>query len=104
MLEVPVIGTAIRSGAERTYNRKPIVFSLYQDLLRGKDTEVDYINGEVVRLADCHGQSAPYNQRVVELVHELEQLPPGTFRTRDEVLNQFRELAHPRAEAVGSDA
>lgn len=100
LLDVPLVGAAIRFGAERTYNRKPIVFSLYQDLKRGKATEVDYINGQIVRLAARHGAEAPFNQCVVELVHELEQLGPGTFRTREEVLDRFRQLTHPTAATV----
>ena len=100
LLNVPAVGTLVRMGAERSYNRKPIVFSLYQDLLRGKDTEVDYINGEIVRLAAQHGRAAPYNQCVVDLVHELEQRPPGAFRTREQVLDRFRQLTHPTTATV----
>ena len=35
-------------------------------------TEVDFINGHVVRKAGQHGLAAPRNARVVELVHALE--------------------------------
>lgn len=48
--------------------------SMWEDLERGRPTEVDAINGEVVRLAAEHGESAPINQRLVQLVHEAEQM------------------------------
>jgi 2-dehydropantoate 2-reductase len=46
--------------------------STLQSLKRGKPTEVDYLNGEVVRLGRELGVPTPLNARVVELVHELE--------------------------------
>jgi 2-dehydropantoate 2-reductase len=46
--------------------------SMWDDLHAGRKTEVDYLNGEVVRLAHQHQRSAPVNARLVELVHEAE--------------------------------
>jgi len=37
--------------------------SIYEDLRAGRRTEVDYINGEIVRLARKHGTDAPANDR-----------------------------------------
>ena len=42
--------------------------STWEDLAAGRPTEVDYINGEVVRLARAHGMQAPVNARLVEMV------------------------------------
>lgn len=42
--------------------------SMADDLAAGRGTEVDALNGEVVRLAQAHGVPAPLNQRTVELV------------------------------------
>lgn len=47
--------------------------SMLQDIERGLRTEVDVINGSVVARARTLGRDAPYNQRVVELVHEFER-------------------------------
>lgn len=47
--------------------------SMWEDLERGRSTEVEAINGEVVRLATAHGVVAPVNARLVELVHQVEQ-------------------------------
>lgn len=52
--------------------------SMWQDLSRGRPTEVDHINGEVVRLAAAHGTTAPLNARIVELVHAAERDGPGS--------------------------
>ncbi|MGL6236549.1 MAG: 2-dehydropantoate 2-reductase [Segniliparus sp.] len=46
--------------------------SLLDDLVAGKRTEVDFINGEVVALARRLGAEAPVNAALVRLVHEAE--------------------------------
>jgi 2-dehydropantoate 2-reductase len=52
--------------------------SMWEDLTRGRPTEVDYLNGEIVDLARRAGVEAPLNRRVVELVHAAEQRGPGS--------------------------
>lgn len=47
--------------------------SMWEDLERGRPTEVDAINGEVVRLAEQHHVAAPVNARLVALLHQAEQ-------------------------------
>jgi 2-dehydropantoate 2-reductase len=42
--------------------------SMALDLAAGRPTEVDLLNGEVVRLAVRHGTAAPANRRIAELV------------------------------------
>lgn len=74
------------------FNRKPIIFSLQQDLERRKPTEIEFINGEVVRLAQAVGLAAPRNAKVVELVHQLEQRGDASFFSRDEVVRVFQEM------------
>ncbi|MEU4195259.1 2-dehydropantoate 2-reductase [Kribbella sp. NPDC026611] len=46
--------------------------SMWEDLEAGRATEIDYLNGEVVRLADSLGRSAPVNRRLVELIRAAE--------------------------------
>ncbi|KMW45693.1 2-dehydropantoate 2-reductase [Ralstonia insidiosa] len=46
--------------------------SMSDDLAVGRTTEVDWINGEVVRLADRLGQRAPVNAQLCALVHAAE--------------------------------
>ncbi|WP_273845661.1 ketopantoate reductase family protein [Rubrobacter calidifluminis] len=53
--------------------REPIFGSTWQSIKRGSRTEVDYLNGEIVELGRKIGRKTPYNERVVELVHEVEK-------------------------------
>lgn len=60
--------------------------SMWTDLERGRLTEVDFLNGEIVRLADEHGFAAPINRGIVELVHEAERAGAGSPRMSAETL------------------
>lgn len=46
--------------------------SMADDLAAGRPTEVDWINGEVVRLGERLERQAPVNERLVALVHAAE--------------------------------
>jgi 2-dehydropantoate 2-reductase len=46
--------------------------SMADDLVRGRPTEVDYLQGELVRLAARLGRTAPVNARLVQLVKAAE--------------------------------
>ncbi|HEU4948349.1 MAG TPA: 2-dehydropantoate 2-reductase [Kribbella sp.] len=64
---------AFRRLARRMLAIDPVArSSMWEDLQAGRRTEVDQLNGEVVRLAASIGRKAPVNQRLVELVHEAE--------------------------------
>lgn len=52
--------------------------SMWEDLTRGRPTEVDWLNGEIVRRAEAAGVDAPINRRVVERVHEAERAGAGS--------------------------
>lgn len=47
--------------------------SMWEDLEAGRPTEVDWINGEVVSLAQSLGTEAPVNEILTELVHDCEK-------------------------------
>ena len=47
--------------------------SMWEDLERRRRTEIDYLNGEIVRLADINSLAAPANTRVAALVKVAEQ-------------------------------
>ncbi|MFI2205662.1 2-dehydropantoate 2-reductase [Streptomyces sp. NPDC020192] len=49
--------------------------SMWEDLRRGRSTEIDSLQGEIVALATAHGLSAPVNARLAALVHEAESSP-----------------------------
>ena len=67
--------------------------STLQDLEAGKPTEVDDLNGEIVRLAVEHDTRAPVNALIVDTVHELERagLPPPFLAAR-EVRRRIEEV------------
>jgi 2-dehydropantoate 2-reductase len=46
--------------------------SMWEDLQRGRRTEIDYLQGVVTSIADRHGLRAPLSRRVVELVRLAE--------------------------------
>ena len=46
--------------------------SMADDFAAGRGTEIDFLNGEIVRLAGRTGREAPVNRRIVELVKEAE--------------------------------
>ncbi len=47
--------------------------SMWEDLEAGRITEIDWINGEVVRQAEKAGRTAPANQRVIALIRAAEE-------------------------------
>ena len=47
--------------------------SMWQSLTRHKSTEIDYINGEIYRLAKKNNISAPINSKLVELIKKQEK-------------------------------
>jgi 2-dehydropantoate 2-reductase len=51
-------------------NTKP---SMLQDLEQGRATEVDVVNGGVAERGRAHSIPTPFNDRVVELVHLMEE-------------------------------
>ncbi len=46
--------------------------SMLQDIAAGKRTEIDALNGAVIRLADAHGLDVPYNHAVYNLIKFIE--------------------------------
>ncbi len=48
--------------------------SMLQDVERGKRTEIDFINGAIVRKAEELGLEAPYNRALMLLIKSLERI------------------------------
>lgn len=46
--------------------------SMQDDIMAGRTTEVDWINGEVVQLAQQLGKQAPINKTLIELIKQAE--------------------------------
>ena len=48
--------------------------SMLQDILHGKKTEIDYINGKIVEIGRRYGIEMPYNRTIVSMVKAKEAL------------------------------
>lgn len=65
--------------------------SMADDLAAGRPTEIDYLNGEVVALADLLGKTAPVNRKMIELVRARESgAPPVPARELTRMLDEAR--------------
>jgi 2-dehydropantoate 2-reductase len=60
--------------------------SMWEDLSRGRPTEVDDLNGEIVRLAERCGAAAPLNAKMVAMVHAAEKEAKGSPKMSAEAL------------------
>lgn len=70
-----------------TLSAEPLDGSILQSIKRGRLTEIDYINGEVVALARQTIQPAPLNEKIVELVHRVEK--NKQFFSKEEFLKEL---------------
>jgi 2-dehydropantoate 2-reductase len=78
------IAERIPLAIRRRIGEVPNPGSTLQSIRRGRLTEIDYLNGAVVRVAAERGLTAPINAALVELVHEVEE--SGRFFTPAEVV------------------
>ena len=51
--------------------------SMVSDLTHGRPTEVDALNGEIVRIAARNGDIAPFNEAICSVLHALERDKDG---------------------------
>lgn len=65
----------------KTFSRPDTLTTSLQDWRKGRKAEIDDVNGYVVKTLRRHGQSAPVNERVVEMALEIES---GTLQARPE--------------------
>jgi len=63
-------------------------WSMWEDLMAARLTEVYWINGEIVRLADSCGARAERNRRIVEVVHAAEKAGRGSPKMSADALWQ----------------
>jgi 2-dehydropantoate 2-reductase len=73
--------------------------SMLQDLEKGRDTEIDFINGIVCRTGREHGLATPFNDRVVELVSgaQAARSVPGFSN-----IDRFDDLLRPHRALLDS--
>ncbi len=75
-------GRALPLLMARRMGSVPNLGSTLQSRRRGRATEIDYLNGAVVRAAAAIGHDAPVNAAIVAAMHELERT--GSYLTADQ--------------------
>jgi 2-dehydropantoate 2-reductase len=90
-IAVPLLGLLMKSTGTvpKSMGAVPVLGSTLQSIKRGKSTEIDYINGEIVALGKKLGIPTPYNTIIVTMVHQVET--QGKFFTRDELLSNIEK-------------
>jgi len=83
---LPIASTLLKRMAE-SLGKVPVLGSTWQSIKRGKNTEVDYLNGEIVNLGKKKGIPTSFNSLVVELVHQIETT--GKFLTIDDLIQRL---------------
>jgi 2-dehydropantoate 2-reductase len=51
--------------------------SMWEDLQRGRVTEINYLQGVIIEIADRHGLQVPLSRRIVALIRNAEQAGKG---------------------------
>lgn len=88
-MPLPLAG-ALFKLAMSTKGDVNIISSTLQSIHKGRRTEIDYLNGEIVKLARQYGRLAPVNNKVVELIHEIEH--SSSFYAPDKLESIFKTL------------
>ena len=85
----PIIGSLKALGKNRP--------SMWQDLARGKRTEVDALNGAVAVEAERIGLRAPHNAAITQFIHSRER---QKFLNKDQIAQQLGILEHRELTSV----
>jgi len=80
-------GARIINKTLTSSSKEPFYGSILQSILRGKISEVDFINGEIVAIASGMRMEAPLNRKVVRMVHTVEET--GKFFSPETVKKEF---------------
>lgn len=57
----------------KNLSKEPLYGSILQSIMRGRSSEIDYLNGEFLRLAEKNHTYAPLNSVLVDMVHKVEK-------------------------------
>lgn len=88
LLEAPVeVSSGIYGNIMKGLSKEYLPGSILQSIRRGRPSEVDYLNGEIVLLAGKNGGSAPINKKAAELVKRVEQ--QKSFLKSEELLREM---------------
>ncbi len=71
-------------------SKEPLYGSILQSIMRGKLSEIDYINGEFLRLGQENDMPAPINKILVDMVHEVEK--SGRFFSKEDLIQKTKDF------------
>jgi len=69
-------------------SQEPLYGSVLQSIKRGRPSEIDFINGEIIGLGRETGVATPLNTKMVEMVHRVEKT--GEFLEVEDILSEAR--------------
>lgn len=78
------------SGMMKSLSKEPLYGSILQSIMRGRLSEIDYLNGEFVHLAQQNNLGAPLNDVLVKMVHEVEK--NGRFYGKKDLIQKTKEF------------
>jgi len=84
-----IAGRIAAAKVRQLTTKWPLWGSTLQSIQRGRPTEIDYLNGEIVELGRRYGEATPLNAKIVELVHQVERT--GQFLSVQEIAESFRK-------------
>ena len=88
LVQMPIEQAAgIINNTLTTLSKEPLYGSILQSIMRGKNSEIDFINGEAAQIATHFKMPNTLNSKVVDMVHEVERT--GKFFSVEEVKKSF---------------
>ncbi|MDD5464744.1 MAG: 2-dehydropantoate 2-reductase [Candidatus Omnitrophica bacterium] len=84
------LAAQVFSERMKNLSKEPLYGSILQSIMRGNLSEIDYINGEFVRLAEENSMQAPLNKILVEMVHQVEK--NNRFFSKEDLIQKTKEL------------
>lgn len=84
---------AIINKTLTTLSKEPLYGSILQSIMRGKSSEIDFINGEIVHLANHFKMPPTINEKVVDMVHEVERT--GKYFSVENVKKKLMNSPNP---------
>ena len=98
LVQMPVDQAAgILNKTLTSLSKEPLYGSILQSIMRGKPSEIDFINGEVTLIGRNIGSPTPLNDKVVDMVHQVEMT--GKFFSMEEV----KEILNREKSSVNSE-
>lgn len=91
LVSMPIDEAAkIFSKVMTSLSKEPLYGSILQSIKRDRPSEIDYINGQIVKLAQDNNLEAPLNRKIVDLVHRVEETK--NFLSKEELLSQIKNI------------